>query len=281
MQWFFNNFVRRTHEKVLEATLTPNRRFWFGSIAIATILFSASVLQDKPPSTKVASGKPGKASSSSSSSSTSSSSDSSEDPYSMNGHMCSWQWFTVVTCYNETIIWFTSSAQDESGRQLAFQVRAPTALWLKFPNDVVNNSHILDTVCTFCIGQLTKFVCFRPEILIHSHRKRQGMTNIRTNIVSTCFQISRSTTLQRMIMHRHQQLLEPQDSQPKNNVGFSQPCLRMFQHYLELQVLRGRINWLCRQSQVQRHHPAVAVMRRNILWCCCICLEILGSNPPT
>ena len=78
-------------------------------------------------------------------------------------------------------------AQDESGRQLAFQVRAPTALWLKFPNDVVNNSHILDTVCTFCIGQLTKFVCFRPEILIHSHRKRQGMTNIRINIVSTCF----------------------------------------------------------------------------------------------
>ena len=172
-------------------------------------------------------------------------------------------------------------AQDESGRQLAFQVRAPTALWLKFPNDVVNNSHILDTVCTFCIGQLTKFVCFRPEILIHSHRKRQGMTNIRINIVSTCFQISRSTTLQRMIMHRHQQLLEPLDSQPKNNVGFSQPCLRMFQHYLELQVLRGRINWLCRQSQVQRHHPAVAVMTRNILWCCCICLEILGSNPPT
>ena len=126
MQWFFNNFVRRTHEKVLEATLTPNRRFWFGSIAIATILFSASVLQDKPPSTKVA--KPGKASSSSSSSSTSSSSDSSEDPYSMNGHMCSWQWFTVVTCYNETIIWFTSSCTGRIWPPVGFPSQGPNCL---------------------------------------------------------------------------------------------------------------------------------------------------------
>ena len=43
-------------------------------------------------------------------------------------------------------------AQDESGRQLAFQVRAPTALWLKFPNDVVNNSHIPNLFVLFALA---------------------------------------------------------------------------------------------------------------------------------
>ena len=81
-------------------------------------------------------------------------------------------------------------------------------------------------------------------------------------------------------MHKHQQLLEPQESHPNHNVGFLQPCLRMLQQYLKLQVLR-RLKELCPQSQVRRHQPAVAVMMRNVLWCCCIWLDFFGSNPPT
>ena len=81
-------------------------------------------------------------------------------------------------------------------------------------------------------------------------------------------------------MHKHQQLLEPQESHPNHNVGFLQPCLRMLQQYLKLQVLR-RLKELCPQSQVRRHQPAVAVMTRNVLWCCCIWLGFFGSNPAT
>ena len=109
------------------------------------------------------------------------------------------------------------------------------------------------------------------------------------------FEIQRSTTrrvwswLQRQ---RHQQLLEPQDvfflfgcpahfdkTPPKKCCVLagclSKWCLiRMLQLDRELQLLHGR------QSQVLGHHPAVAVMRRNMLWCFCISLKILSSNPP-
>ena len=102
------------------------------------------------------------------------------------------------------------------------------------------------------------------------------------------FEIQRSTTrrvwswLQRQ---RHQQLLEPQDvfflfgcpahfdkTPPKKCCVLagclSKWCLiRMLQLDRELQLLHGR------QSQVLGHHPAVAVMRRNMLWWFCISLE--------